>query len=142
MGLFLQAAKEGKVPKGSVLLVEAFDRLTRSPPLVAVNLLSDIVRAGITIVTIRDKKAYTEESLNTNLADLMMSVVLLMAAHEEVKHRAARVRDDYTGVTPACRLSARPRQGGCGSCPIWQVGNSSRNVPKASGKFSSWPPLA
>lgn len=95
LGLFLQAVKAGKVPKGSVLLVEAFDRLTRSPPLVAVNLLSEIVRAGITIVTIRDKKAYTEESLNTSLADLMMSVVLLMAAHEEVKHRAARVRDYY-----------------------------------------------
>ncbi len=95
LGLFLQAARDGKVPRGSILLVEAFDRLTRSPPLVAVNLLSEIVRAGITIVTIRDKKTYTEESLNTSLADLMMSVVLLMAAHEEVKHRAARVRDYY-----------------------------------------------
>jgi DNA invertase Pin-like site-specific DNA recombinase len=102
LGLFLQAAKDGKVPRGSVLLVEAFDRLTRSPPLVAVNLLSDIVRAGITIVTIRDKKTYTEESLNTSLADLMMSVVLLMAAHEEVKHRDARVRDYY-----AARRDAR-----------------------------------
>lgn len=95
LSLFLKAIQEGKVPKGSVLLVEAFDRLTRSPPLVAVNLLSDIVRAGITIITLRDKKTYTEESLNASLADLMMSVVLLMAAHEEVKHRAGRVREYY-----------------------------------------------
>lgn len=95
LGLFLQAVEAGKVPKGSILLVEAFDRLTRSPPLVAVNLLSDIVRASITIVTLSDRKTYTEESLNASLADLMMSVVLMMAAHEEVKHRAARVRDYY-----------------------------------------------
>ena len=95
LGLFLKAVEDGKVPKGSILLVEAFDRLTRSPPLVAVNLLSDIVRAGITIITLRDRKTYTEESLNASLADLMMSVVLMMAAHEEVKHRAARVRDYY-----------------------------------------------
>ncbi len=95
LGLFLKAVQDGKVPRGSVLLVEAFDRLTRSPPLVAVNLLSDILRAGITIITLRDKKKYTEESLNSSLADLMMSVVLLMAAHEEVKHRAERVRDYY-----------------------------------------------
>ncbi len=61
----------------------------------AVNLLSDIVRAGITIITLRDRKTYTEESRNASLADLMMSVVLMMAAHEEVKHRAARVRDYY-----------------------------------------------
>ncbi len=31
LGLFLEAVEAGKVPKGSILLVEAFDRLTRSP---------------------------------------------------------------------------------------------------------------
>lgn len=95
LGLFLAAVKNGMVPAGSILLIEAFDRLTRSPPLVAVNLLSAIVGAGITIITIRDGKTYTSESLNNNMADLMMSVVLLMAAHEEVKHRAQRVKDYY-----------------------------------------------
>ncbi len=62
LGLFFDATKFARCPKAvsSVLLVKDFDLLTRSLPLVAVNLIFEIVRAGITLVRIQDKKSYAE----------------------------------------------------------------------------------
>src|SRR5262249_40902693 len=58
---FLAAVKSGRVPKGSVLIVENLDRLTRNQTLKAVNLFSSILQAGATIVTLEPERVHLRQ---------------------------------------------------------------------------------
>src|SRR5438445_10301371 len=48
LGRFLTAAKEGKIPAGSVLLVESLDRISRQQVRKSLGLFLSIIDAGIT----------------------------------------------------------------------------------------------
>ena len=70
LGRFLDHVKEGRVPSGSVLIVESLDRLSREQVLDAFDLFRDIIRNGIKIVTLTDKMEYTEETLNSQIGQM------------------------------------------------------------------------
>lgn len=89
---FLEAVKVGLVPEGSVLLVEALDRLSRMVPRKAVTVLTNIVDAGIRVVTLSDGRMYTSESLDKDPTALLIAVVLFMRANEESETKARRLR--------------------------------------------------
>lgn len=63
LGVFLRAVEDGRVPHGSVLIVEGLDRLSRAEPIQAQAQLAQIVNAGITVVTASDGKAYSSTRL-------------------------------------------------------------------------------
>ena len=50
LGVFLRAVEDGRVPAGSVLIVEGLDRLSRAEPIQAQAQLAQIVNAGTTVV--------------------------------------------------------------------------------------------
>ena len=54
LGTFLRAVEDGRIPAGSVLVVEGLDRLSRAEPILAQAQLAQIVNAGITVVTASD----------------------------------------------------------------------------------------
>lgn len=87
---FLEAAQSGKVPSGSILLVESLDRLTRTAIPDAVALLTSIVRAGIRVVSLIDGLEWNNETIN-DTASFMMSVFLFARAHEESATKSKRV---------------------------------------------------
>lgn len=58
LGGFLKLAEAGKIPHGTVLIVENLDRLTRGRILDALGLFTSILRSGIEIVTTMDGKWY------------------------------------------------------------------------------------
>ncbi len=95
LGIFLRAAQEGKIERGSILAIEALDRLTRAEPLDAFRLLSDIVSCGISIVTVSDERVYDEASLNGDFASLMLAAALLVRGHEESKRKSERLKARY-----------------------------------------------
>ena len=68
LGEFLKLVEAGKIPKGSVLLVENLDRLSREQVLDALNQFTGIIRAGIKVVTLQDGMEYCQESINENWA--------------------------------------------------------------------------
>ena len=94
LGAFLQAVKDGDVPKGSVLLVEALDRITRKSANGAAAIVQDIVDAGVDVVTLNDGKRYTEASMNDGM-DYLFLVVQAMRAHDESKNKARRVGEAW-----------------------------------------------
>src|SRR5437016_3102212 len=49
LGRFEQLVKEGVIPRGTVLVVEALDRLSRQRPDKALALISSLLEAGIDI---------------------------------------------------------------------------------------------
>lgn len=95
LGAFLDAVKQGLVERGSYLLVESLDRVSRAAARKAVRVLEDIVEAGITVVTLNDGKAYTEESLDG--FDFLMAVLVLIRAHEESATKARRLKAAWVG---------------------------------------------
>ena len=91
LGVFLRAVEDGLVPEGSTLIIEALDRLSRAEPIVSQALLSQIINAGITVVTASDGKQYDRESLKANPMDLVYSLLVLIRAHEESDTKSKRV---------------------------------------------------
>jgi len=90
--MFLAAVESGKVPAGSVLVVEGLDRLSRAEPIQAQAQLAQIVNAGITVVTASDGKAYSRERLKANPMDLVYSLLVMIRAHEESDTKSKRVK--------------------------------------------------
>jgi DNA invertase Pin-like site-specific DNA recombinase len=91
LGAFLAAVEAGKVPPGSVLVVEGLDRLSRAEPIQAQAQLAQIVNAGITVVTASDGRAYSRETLKANPMDLVYSLLVMIRAHEESDTKSRRV---------------------------------------------------
>ncbi|MDX4953806.1 recombinase family protein [Delftia acidovorans] len=92
LGVFLRAVEDGRVPHGSVLIVEGLDRLSRAEPIQAQAQLAQIVNAGITVVTASDGKAYSRNRLKENPMDLVYSLLVMIRAHEESDTKSKRVK--------------------------------------------------
>lgn len=88
-----QAIDAGLIQAGDAVLVEAFDRATRQQALDAIELISPILRAGVSIITLDDNIEYTQESLNGSHAYLL--VAKIQAAHGYSKILSGRVKDSY-----------------------------------------------
>jgi DNA invertase Pin-like site-specific DNA recombinase len=93
LGGFFRAIEDGVVQEGSVLLVEALDRISRKTARMAVRVLEDIVDAGVDVVTLSDSKRYTKESLNG--FDFLMAVLLLIRGNEESQMKSRRLKSAW-----------------------------------------------
>lgn len=93
---FLQAVQTGTVPKGSYLLVENFDRISREAALDAQVVVQSIVFAGITIVTLMDGKEYSEKTLRADSMSLIYMILMFTRGHEESMTKSRRVADAWT----------------------------------------------
>ncbi|MBY6218725.1 recombinase family protein [Qipengyuania aquimaris] len=91
LGAFLFACQQGLVERGSYLLVESLDRISRMSPRKAQRLLDDIVDSGITVVTLNDGQEYTAERLDSDPTALLISLMVSWRAHEESKTKGRRV---------------------------------------------------
>jgi DNA invertase Pin-like site-specific DNA recombinase len=89
LGQFLAAVKAGSVQRGSYLLVESLDRLSREEILRAHSLFLSTVQSGINLVTLVDKRVYAAKTTNT--VDMITSLVIMERAHEESKTKSMRV---------------------------------------------------
>ena len=89
--LFLDLLEEGVIEKGSYLLIESLDRLSRAKVMDALTLLNQILSHGITVVTLSDGMKYTTESIGEGFNTLMYSLMIMSRAHEESKQKAQRL---------------------------------------------------
>ena len=111
LGAFRKAIMDGLVEKGSVLLVESLDRISRKIARRALRIVEEIVDAGIDVVTLNDGKRYDVTALDG--FDFAMAFMMLIRGHEEsatkskrnaaswVAKRAAAKRTVVTSVVPA-----------------------------------------
>ncbi|WP_196493280.1 recombinase family protein, partial [Burkholderia territorii] len=92
LGTFLRAIEDGRIPAGSVLIVEGLDRLSRAEPVLAQAQLAQIINAGITVVTASDGREYNFKSLKAQPMDLVYSLLVMIRAHEESETKSTRVK--------------------------------------------------
>lgn len=112
LGSFVEAIESKKIAPGSYLIVESLDRLSREQILEAQSLFLRIVRAGINLVTLVDRRVYRAGQVD--VGDVMISAVSMSRAHEE-------------SLTKSHRLSAAwaNKRAGAGQrpmtkwCPAW-----------------------
>ena len=94
LGDFLRACESGLIPKGSALIVESLDRITRQSPRKAVALLSTILEAGIEVHFTMDNKVLLPDAKDEGL-DLIISVAWAMRAHDESVTKSVRTKAAY-----------------------------------------------
>lgn len=82
----------GTVPRGSTLLVEDLDRLSRADMWKASDFLRELTGEGITVVTLRDRKEYKG---TLTFSDAITSLIKQELSHDESRKKAGRVADSY-----------------------------------------------
>ncbi|HAV1398206.1 TPA: recombinase family protein [Vibrio parahaemolyticus] len=88
LGRFIDAVKSGDIDKGSWLLVESVDRISRQEVFDAFGLFSELITNGITVVTLQDNQVYTRESLKGG--QIYMLIAKIQTAHEESEKKSKR----------------------------------------------------
>jgi DNA invertase Pin-like site-specific DNA recombinase len=119
--VFLQALESNEVQKGSVLIVESLDRISRSQVLTAFNLFAQILSSGIEIVTLADKQKYTEESISNNPGQLFTSLGIMLRANEESEIKSKRLKAAWSNKRKNAENEKLTER-----CPAWLKLSSDR----------------
>ena len=114
LGKFLELVDTGEIPKGSTLIVESLDRLSREQVFDAFTRFSEIINRGIKIVTLIDRMEYGKESLHKNWTPLVISLTIMARAHEESATKSKRGQEAWI----AKRENTHKRKL-TGRCPAW-----------------------
>jgi DNA invertase Pin-like site-specific DNA recombinase len=115
LGDFLEAVKAGKIPKGSILIVENFDRFSRLKPRVAYNKLAEIIELGVDVVTLEDGKFHTPQTLD-DFATLITSLAIMQRANEESTRKSSLIGSAWANKR---KLTAEGKQILTKHCPLW-----------------------
>lgn len=90
LGALIKLAESGRIERGSFLLVENTDRISRESSVFALNLITRLLCAGIVVVTLAPEKEFRSDA---DLAALLPVLVGADRAHDESKtkkHRASK----------------------------------------------------
>jgi DNA invertase Pin-like site-specific DNA recombinase len=112
LGAFLTEVKGGRVPKGSYLIVESLDRLSRQGVRKALRVFLDILDLGINIVTLSPLYVFQEDGLDE--MQLIVAIVILGRAHDESdikSYRGLESWDNKRQKATTEKLTAK--------CPLW-----------------------
>jgi DNA invertase Pin-like site-specific DNA recombinase len=86
MGAILKAITEKKIVKGDVILVEAVNRIGRLPTSKMNTLISSILDAGISIITLEDNIVYSEDTIDNDPSRIYILIGKIQQAHAYSKN--------------------------------------------------------
>ena len=115
LGLFLKLVEEGRIEKGSTLIVESLDRLSREQVLSALGQFTSIISAGITIVTLTDRMEYNTESIGTDFTKIIYPIIIMGRAHEESDTKSQRLTAAWENKRKLSRSGGKLTR----QCPEW-----------------------
>ncbi len=110
---FLELVQAGKIRRGSVLLVESLDRLSRQNLTQALPVFLQIINAGVTVATLCDGAEYSAEKCE--MPQLMMSLMIFARANDESKMKSQRKAASWK----AKREGAKQGKTLGGKTPAW-----------------------
>ncbi len=116
LGRLLDAARQGAIPAGSVVVIEDVDRLSREVPTDALRLLLDGVFAqGLAIGVCRFDAVITEADFNANVGAALQLQLAIGQAHEYSARLSSRVLSAWKrSADAACSGVKLPRL-----APFW-----------------------
>jgi DNA invertase Pin-like site-specific DNA recombinase len=86
---FLRSVEGGRVPKGSYLIVENLDRLSRESEVRALNLFTSILMAGVNIVQLTPREQVF--TVRSDLGELLPAIIELSRGHSESKRKQTTI---------------------------------------------------
>jgi DNA invertase Pin-like site-specific DNA recombinase len=89
LAAFLELVKQGRIAKGSYLIVESLDRLSREDIRPALTLLLNLIDAGVRVVQLSPVEMVYDDSVDP--MTLMMAIMELSRGNSESKMKSERV---------------------------------------------------
>lgn len=93
LGGFLEAVEKGYVTRGSYLLLENIDRLSRDDILEAQTLFQQLILSGINVVTLANGETYSRDRLRNEPEAMFYVVLEQIRANRESTRKAQLVGD-------------------------------------------------
>jgi DNA invertase Pin-like site-specific DNA recombinase len=88
---FLEAVRAGRVPEGSVLIVESFDRISRQGIDEGYDLIKSILKSGVRIATLSPEREFDREAVRSLSRGALEIQIILERAAEESERKSDRV---------------------------------------------------
>jgi DNA invertase Pin-like site-specific DNA recombinase len=111
---FLEACRMGRVPRGSSLIVESLDRLSRDEIRPALQLFLALQDFGITIITLQPEREYPPDG--TDALSLIEPLIVFARGHEESLMKSHRRREAWKSAYDKARQTGAMITR---SCPAW-----------------------
>jgi len=116
LGAFLRAVESGKIRRGSYLLVENLDRLSRDTVRTAFIQFTGILERGVNVVTLTDGKLYTAAKMDSDFGDLMFSLTTMFRAHDESALKSKRLSAAWGAKRDRAQADGKKLTA---RCPAW-----------------------
>lgn len=115
MGKLLAAVEHGFIRSGDCILIEDLSRAGRLPMMQMVSkVITPILEAGVTLVTMQDGLSYTKENMN-NGGHVFVLVALIQAANKFSDGLADKVTASYDKRRREAATGTRPKR----RTPLW-----------------------
>jgi len=116
LGRFLKAVEDDLIPRGSVLVIEALDRLSRENQWRGQMLLGNILSNGVDVVTLNDNQKYTFEDLQQDMGVAIRIILAFNLAHAESQQKSRRVTAGWQRNLEQVKTGKRKRSS---AIPNW-----------------------
>lgn len=114
LAAFLSLVQQNKIKAGSFLLIESLDRLSRDHILRAQAILTELVLAGINVVSLIDQRLYSADTLSSDPIGLIYALLVFVRANEESETKSQRARQNWVRKREAAAAHAISRK-----TPFW-----------------------
>jgi len=105
LGQFLKLVETGRVSKGSILLIENLDRLSREDELTATHMFTGLLLAGVTVVQLEPETIFDR---NADQLAIMRAVLELGRAHAESARKSVRVEAAWDEKKRKASIDGKP----------------------------------
>jgi DNA invertase Pin-like site-specific DNA recombinase len=105
LGRFLEAVKGGKVPRGSFLVIENLDRLSREEERTALRLWLDILDQGVNIVQLHPETVFRHE--RSDMTDIIRAIIELSRGHSESRMKSHRLNKAWEEKRKQARTAGK-----------------------------------
>jgi DNA invertase Pin-like site-specific DNA recombinase len=124
LSAFIEAVRTGKISRGSHLVIEQFDRLSRAETNKALQLLLNLVENGIKIVTLVDEKVWDETTVQ-DPTNLIIAIVYMSRANNESAVKAERLSSVWSEKKRRA-ASGQATRIVTSECPRWLAPNEAK----------------
>jgi DNA invertase Pin-like site-specific DNA recombinase len=95
LGRYIERVEAGKIARGSILIIEDLDRLSREVTSEAQELFLSLINRGIEIVDLGNRRRFSKKSVNANPGELFLTLGQMMGNHHESAKKADRIREGW-----------------------------------------------
>jgi DNA invertase Pin-like site-specific DNA recombinase len=135
LGDFLRAVQEGIVARGSYLIVESLDRISRETVNIAATTLQMIVASGVNLVDLEDGgRVYNEDTFEKDQTAFLIMAVRFMRANMESRMKGDRVGKAYEGKRREAKERLKQGKPFTRMLPAWLRWNDETKLIEADTK--------